>query len=546
MRVEDAFVVAVSRSRAKEAHGKWIPAQYWLEKLQHVLSGMDIFIKLTPKQLLSKLEKRGFLDREFILPMDECFSPVTRIHSNHKKLSVGVEDTKEKTIYFLFLESKGNQPPSWSTLPMWQGYYDNFMRRQTHRLRVERRQSEEEPTTTMARSVTPTELTPPTEFESTPPGATPPLDNDLKAILEPFFVELSSFKGDNIGLRKAIQNFGCRQQLHANEKLAELKGDTVDLTLTAVNSHKGFLDRYCCPPRKSCIQSFIALATLIDKEQPAGVDIFQLTKRGGKGSSSGNKLVPIIPTKSTEPRSYPDNAKQWLPRVLDASVAADSNRYHACFLLCKALERMEPKAVNDVWRTSSNRGTGKMDINRQIAMTDRANLTYTQLRVIRPFFIADKVNPLHSEHEIRKLELKSSHNPVFIQFKEDQYSRNGWYLPVDKVIKGWLEQSSSENNSPSTLHVILSADHGQGHWKANVACVLIQNNRVLSESNTVIASVECRKDKRQVLIDCGVPAKINRLLNKLKESRHGDAADGAVGISAVPIKLFAAGDLAWF
>ena len=303
MRVEDAFVVAVSRSRANEAHGRWIPADYWVEKLMHVLSEeMDIFLnkRPTPKQLLSKLEKRGFLDRELNLPADkECFGSVTRIHSNNKKLSVGVEG-KEKTIYFLFLESKlVESPPSWSTLTMWQGFYDNFMRRQTHRLRVERRQSEEEPTTTMARSVTPTELTPPTEFESTPPGATPPLDNDLKAILEPFFVELSSFKGDNIGLRKAIQNFGCRQQLHANEKLAELKGDTVDLTLTAVNSHKGFLDRYCCPPRKSCIQSFIALATLIDKEQPAGVDIFQLTKRGGKGSSSGNKLVPIIPTKST-------------------------------------------------------------------------------------------------------------------------------------------------------------------------------------------------------------------------------------------------------
>jgi hypothetical protein len=192
---------------------------------------------------------------------------------------------------------------------------------------------------------------------------------------------------------------------------------------------------------------------------------------------------------------------------------------------------MEPKAVNDVWRTSSNRGTNKMDINRQMAMTDRANLTYTQLRVIRPFFIADKVNPLHSEHEIRKLELKSSHDPVFIQFKEDQYSRNGWYLPVNEVIKDWLEPSSSENNPSSTLHVILSADHGQGHWKANIACVLIDDtsNRVIKEGNTVIASVECRKDKRQVLLDSGVPAKINQLLHAAKQN--------AVGINTIPLKL---------
>jgi hypothetical protein len=65
----------------------------------------------------------------------------------------------------------------------------------------------------VARSVTPTESATVTPTESATP---PPLDNDLKAILEPFFVELGSFKGDNIGLRKAIQAFGCSLQLQVN------------------------------------------------------------------------------------------------------------------------------------------------------------------------------------------------------------------------------------------------------------------------------------------------------------------------------------------
>jgi len=88
------------------------------------------------------------------------------------------------------------------------------------------------------------------------------------------------------------------------------------------------------------------------------------------------------------------------------------------------------------------------------------------------------------------------------------------------------------------LHVIMSADHGQGHWKANIACVLIDNSRrcVVKETNTVIASVECRKDKRQVLIDSGVPAKINEYLQAVKQ--HDD--------HGMPVKLFATGDLAWF
>jgi hypothetical protein len=360
------------------------------------------------------------------------------------------------------------------------------------------------------------------------------LDNDLKAILEPFFVELGNFKGDNGGLRKALQAFGCRQQWIDNERVAAVKGDNEDLTLEAVGSHRSFLDRYSCPPRKSCIQSFIALARKIDSESPC-TDIFQLTKAGG-AKGSGVKLVPVIPT--TSPRYFNDNAKQWLPRVVDAAVADDSlSQYDSTFLLFKALKKLEPKAFDDVCRTSkSNRGN-KMDIHRQMAMAKEANMPYSQLRVIRPFFIADKVNPLHSEHAVRALELHSSHKPVFIDFKEDQYSRNGWYLPVDAVIKDWLEQSS-ENNSSSTLHVILSADHGQGHWKANIACVLIDNNsnRAVKETNTVIASVECRKDKRQVLIDCGIPEKINEYLQAVKKHNHG----------GIPVKLFATGDLAWF
>jgi hypothetical protein len=538
MRAEDAFVVAVDRSRAKEAHGRWIPVDYWLEKVKYILIEEDIIVKLTPKKLVTKLEKQGFLDRDFSSD-EHTFGTVKRIHSNNSKVTLG--GGKEKTIYFLFLESK-QQPPTKSTLQMWQQYHDSFLRRQTHRLRVDRlsgsNQEElrvatsgativEEPTTA-ARPVTPTEVE---------------LDNDLKAILEPFFVELGSFKGDNIGLRKAIQAFGCRQQWINNEAVAKAKRDDEDISsLDTVQSHKAFLERYCCPPWKSCIQSFIALATMIDKEQPA-VDIFQLKKHGGS-KGSGNKLVPIIPT--TESKYYNDNAKQWLPRVLAASIAVvndstTNHQYDSCFLLCKAIQRLDPKAIDDVWRTSKqNKGFGKIDIHRQMAMAKEANVTYKQLRKMRPFLHADKVNPFHSETAVRTVEVHSSYKPVFIDFKEDQYKRNGWYLPLDEIVEDF---ASSSNARCTELHVILSADHGQGHWKANIACVLIHNSSVIKEANTAIASVECQKDKRNVLIDCGVPAKISQLLNKLKESHHGGAGDGT---GAVPLKLFATGDLAWF
>jgi len=546
MRTEDAFIVAVSKSRAKEAHGRWIPADYWLEKVKYILSELDIIIKLTPKKLVTKLEKQGFLDRDFSSD-EHTFGTVKRIHSNNSKVTLA-DGGKEKTIYFLFLESRNQQPPTKSTLQMWQQYHDSFLRRQTHRLRVDRlragsnqeealrvttttiveeQRTEQSSATTPARPVTPT-------------GE--PINTDIKALLELFIdldgVTLKANSGGNRGLRAAIKAFGCRLQRIDNEAVAKTKRDNDNLTLEAVNSHKAFLDRHCCPPRKSCIQSFIALARKIDSESPC-TDIFQLTKAGG-AKGSGVKLVPVIPT--TTPRYFNDNAKQWLPRVVDAAVADDSlNQYDSCYLLFKALKRLEPKAFDDVWRTSSNRGNGKMDIHRQMAMAKEANMPYSQLRVIRPFFIADKVNPLHSEHAVRALELHSSQKPVFIDFKEDQYKRNGWYLPLDKIVEEFAGMGGDE------IHVILSADHGQGHWKANIACVLISNGSVVKESNTVVASVECRKDKRQVLIDCGMPAKINQLLNELKESHHGTNADGAVGnTNTIPLKLFATGDLAWY
>jgi hypothetical protein len=234
----------------------------------------------------------------------------------------------------LFLATKQKQPPSWSTLDEWQENYNSFVeRRQTHQLRVERRRSSIEeqilPVTTMpiveeaeqsARPVTPT-------------GE--PIDSDIKALLEPFIDldgvnDLKTNSGGNRALRAALKAFGCQLQWTDNEAVAKAKRDCENLTLEAVNSHKAFLDRHCCSPRKSCLQTFLALATMIDKEQPA-VDIFQLKKAGGS-KGSGNMLVPIIPTTRTQPKYYNDQAKQWLPRVLEATIADGSDRHHSCFL----------------------------------------------------------------------------------------------------------------------------------------------------------------------------------------------------------------------
>jgi hypothetical protein len=330
MRVEEAFTVAVDRSRAKEAHGRWIPVDYWLEKTRYILSESDIAIKLRPKQLITRLEKKGFLDRVFSLPADkESFGAIVKIHSNNSKVTLD-DGGKEKTIYFLFLETNKLKPPSLSTHSMWQGYYDSFLRRQTHRLRVERRSSNQEEEELRVATTTILVEEPPAPRPVTPTGE--PIDSDIKTLLQPFLDGVNDLKpnsGGNRALRKAIQAFGCNLQYIDNEAVANVKKADKDISsLQAIASHRCFLDRHCCPPRTSCIQAFLALAQKVDKEAPE-VDIFQLTKAGG-AKGSGIKLVPVIPT--TEPRYFNDNAKQWLPRVLDATVV-DGSRYHACFHL---------------------------------------------------------------------------------------------------------------------------------------------------------------------------------------------------------------------
>jgi hypothetical protein len=221
--IVEAFAIAVSSSKAA-AVGRWTPVEYWLTKMEH--ENDDDAGLLTSGQLLHKV--KGDLNRELTLPEDKIKygSKIQRILSSHKKIKAS--NGKKKKVHFLFLETKQLHPPSWSDLDMWQDYYDSFtQRRQTHRLRVER-SVERRLSSVIVEEQEPMEQ----DDKLSAPGAarpvTPPvvaelLDNDLKAFLAPFFVELGSFKGDNSGLRKAIQAFGCRQQWNDNGRWQQRK-----------------------------------------------------------------------------------------------------------------------------------------------------------------------------------------------------------------------------------------------------------------------------------------------------------------------------------
>jgi hypothetical protein len=532
----DAFVKVLDRLPKKQ-HGKWIPMTYWMEKVNHWLTEE----RLSQRKIFTLLQKNHILDRE--LTADEYGNAVEKIVSTERRVTV---DGKSKKIFFLCVESNKKKQPNQFTQEEYQAAYDVFDQRRSIAMVREWQQQQQQQRscslvvdTRMEENTDPRTVTP-TEQEFCRRDQPPPcpqdtpatdiiIDNDIKELLQPF-IDVQYLKPDasNRAFRQAIKEFGCRIQKMENQaRLAIFKRDGDDISsLTDIDTPTlTVLDRYCIPPMKSAIQSIIHVALKLDA---AGVNgIFQLKQFGGKGT--GKRLIPVVPT---SPKYFNINAKVWMPQLLDAVVADDSiSRLKRCQLICTALQKLVETTMEK--ETAIN----KMDPHRQIGMADAANVTYKQLRIMRQYLNANGCNVFHSEHAIRKLEIHSTIEPVFVEFKEDKSKRNGWMLPVETVVADMLGTQDRPNDCLE-LNVILSADHGQHAWRASISIVLIDRNqkRVIQETCTAVASMDCRKDKRQVLEASGLPKGLNEGLHAVKQQ----------STEALPIKLKMTGDLAWY
>ena len=127
-----------------------------------------------------------------------------------------------------------------------------------------------------------------------------------------------------------------------------------------------------------------------------------------------------------------------------------------------------------------------MDPYRQIAMFHETNLTNEQGRVMRPFFNADRCNPLQSERVIRKLEANVDIKPDFTTFQEKKSLKHAWILPVDGVVCAEID---SWGQPTDEIHVIFSADHGQGSFRANISVVFISQGKVERVKNFLVGNV---------------------------------------------------------
>jgi hypothetical protein len=69
--VAEAFAAVLGRARSSEAHGRWIPVEYWLTKINH--DEDDVVI--TPGKFVAKLQKD--LNRELTLEDDSAIHCAT-------------------------------------------------------------------------------------------------------------------------------------------------------------------------------------------------------------------------------------------------------------------------------------------------------------------------------------------------------------------------------------------------------------------------------------------------------------------------------------
>ena len=594
MNVDSAVLVkefVIALSGWKKIYGHWIPLQYFTEKIKHQL-GILYEEQLTQGDVFTALEELSVIDRDFVTSADQVQfgKTITRITTNRTRIKTNGRRSRQT---FLCFETKTTKQRAKSSTAELQEAYDMFYnRRQTiiGGIREWRQQQQMMETVTAANNNN--GLTEEHTRCVTPMSASP-VDEDIKELLKAIGINPKYLDKEDLfvadvksaDIRDSLRHYGCNVQLQLNEKTCKMLAENEDNDKLSkrVDSAKylPFLEQHNCPLRKSSIQRFIHLGLSLAEE---GIDIFQLNKHGGS-RGSGKRLVRVIPSKTA--KHYYNNAKKWLPELFDALLVEvpdeksskeweDLSQYDQVYLLIKALRTFSVAAFEDVCRTMSE-ATGKMDPTRQSAMMQKAGLRKNQLRAMKPFLMADPncIDPFNSEHVLKdKVEAtKLDVEPVYTSFKEDNWNRHGYHLPFKEALESHFDNCSKESQinparlnghghhvrsgnqhleaaanggssdgsattpyGADNLHINLSADHGQSKFLINLALIFIRHGQVVHEDQLLIASIDCKKDTRQVLVDSGIINALNEGLLPALESlgtKYG-----------IPIELFGCFDLA--
>ena len=174
-----------------------------------------------------------------------------------------------------------------------------------------------------------------------------------------------------------VENIGAglkkdKLEVIHDQEFKNIHGDANDLTERVADPevYLPFCRILGMPFKLSAHTDFLGHVTKLSEEVP---EVLQLPKTGR--AQFGQRLVPIT---QSSPEYFLANAKQYLPKVLDAAVVGDMSMDERASTLMKAIKHNHPQAFEDVAKTKQ---LPKMDPYSQLAMQLEGGASDYQMKI---------------------------------------------------------------------------------------------------------------------------------------------------------------------
>ena len=617
---ERAFVrVACSKKALQDT---WIPLFYWSYLINQELR-VSCFAR---NKLRSVLSKRNALDRSFTDADTPVFRTITRIASNQKSISVAPTETfkgNKQKVFFLRVTLSNSKAAEQEMMPTkrdsiaqhFQDQYEKYEKliqtSSQHGSSHTRKRKEltvnttfvsagyntmarvtPEPQSTQAASVATTRNLPPTNEDPPPPNeehaiVTPTasdtedddclLPADIVALLsgvvkETVLTEDIFVDGDRsyAELRKRVQRLGCERQKIANTKhykqfKVSHQFKKKDITQLDPSAHFVLTNRFHVPLTLAAVRDLAHSIVTLAEDVP---EVLEFDKWGGS-KGSGKRIVANIVPSTNKQRLYA-NAKQYMPSIIEAAVAPDSElaTYHVICELIKVLSKIDFQAFTDVCRKYQE--TKKIEVETQRALVCEAHLTQHQLALVRMYSIyALGYNMWQPFEKVKQLDADVF--PVTpIEFVDSYRKRSCHYRSIDELLRWSINRTLRDDNSRvdriTDCHIVMGGDHGQGAFRMVVTVLLFAGSELKHEEDFLCGFIECKKDTYSILQKT-IATPLNNSLKRIAageelvicEQYTGDkqrsvewgaaaaaARTDASIVAAVPVTMFHTGDLAYY
>ena len=332
-------------------------------------------------------------------------------------------------------------------------------------------------------------------------------------------------------LKERIKSFGKRLDAAGLVKHYDFFYDTSVPETHAVNDI-ATLDHCPCLKKHNIPMSVPAMsevATATHNLSELVPEVLHLPKQSGS-KGFGKRLVAIVP--STDKKRLCYNTKQWMESITSAStvdatdetLSVDAHTVVKTFV--RVLHTIDSVAVedaaDDLSTTGSSRWKLKLDPELQQGMFFEANLSLSQMQIIKKYLCYSNLDVLQPESVMKNVQVTDFVRPIPVEFREGKGNRRRvtWTVPIIDLLTfnatKALKAKSFAHKNLQFAHVILVGDHGQGAFRMMVTLLLITRQQRRTRRSTVnkhigsesafetdghCGHMQCQKDTYQVIKD---------------------------------------------